>query len=194
MPRTSDYPIDPIFLDRRSTRSFTDEEIPEAEFLILLEAARWAPSSSNLQPWRFAWALRGSEAWERFLPLLMPGNRRWADRAAALIFVTSATQRVTSDGTSAPLSSHAYDAGIASGFLALQAHMLGWSAHFMGGIDKDAARTTLHVPDDFAIHTGVAIGRPGPAEALPEDLRSREAPSDRRPLAESAFEGRFPTD
>lgn len=191
MSRTSNLPIDPIFLDRRSTRSFTDEEISEAELLTLLEAGRWAPSSSNLQPWRFVWALRGTDAWEQFPPLLMPGNRRWADRAAALVFIASATQRVKSDGTSAPLSSHAYDAGIASGFLALQAHMRGWSAHFMGGIDKDAARAALHVPSDFAIHTAVAIGRPGPIESLPEDLRAREVPSDRRPLAESAFEGRF---
>ncbi|SFH22834.1 Nitroreductase [Palleronia marisminoris] len=194
MPRSSDHPIDRIFLDRQSPRSFTDDEIPEAELLTLLEAARWAPSSSNIQPWRFIWARRGTEQWKQFLPLLLPGNRRWADRAAALVFIVSATERVKSDGTSAPSATHAYDAGITSGFLALQAHMRGWSTHFMAGIDKDGARSALHVPDSFAIHTAVAIGRRGPAEALSEELRAREVPSDRRPLDETAFEGRFPAD
>ena len=81
---------------------------------------------------------------------------------------------------------------IATGFLALQAHMSGWETHIMGGIDADDARKILALPDGVALHTGIAIGRTGAAESLPEDLRDREVASDRNPLPQIAFEGRFP--
>ena len=192
MTRTADHPIDPIFIDRRSPRAFTEDQIAEPELLAILEAARWAPSSMNLQPWRFVWARRGTSDWDRLLPILLPGNRRWAERSAALVFVASLTEREAADGSIKPISSHAYDSGIATGFLALQAHMSGWGTHIMGGIDADDARKILALPDGVALHTGIAIGRIGAAESLPEDLRDREVASDRNPLPQIAFEGRFP--
>ena len=79
--RIADFPIDSIFLDRWSPRAFTGEAIPEAELFSLFEAARWAPSSYNSQPWRFIYARRDTPAWERFLGLLIPYNRGWAKDA-----------------------------------------------------------------------------------------------------------------
>jgi len=93
--RESQYPIDPIFLDRWSPRAFTGEIIEEAQLLSLLDAAHWAPSSSNQQPWRFIYALKGSEHWEKFVALLVDANQEWAKNASSLIFVVTDLRRVT---------------------------------------------------------------------------------------------------
>lgn len=188
--RQADHPIAAQFLDRHSPRAFTEEEIPEATLLTLLEAARWAPSGSNLQPARFAWARRGEAGFAVMAECLAPSNRVWAGQAAALVVVASQAE-VIRDGQAAPLASHAFDAGAAWMSLALQAHLLGWIAHAMGGFDKARAAELLALPQGHQLHVTVAIGRQGPPETLPEALRPREAPSLRRPLAESAGHGRF---
>jgi nitroreductase len=190
--RVSTHPVDRLFLDRWSPRAYDGTMIAEDTLLSFLEAGRWAASAYNSQTWRFVYALRGSADWERFVSYLVPFNQSWAGSASALIFVLSNTTMVPPGKTdSVPAPTHAYDTGAAAAQVMLQATSAGWAAHAMSGIDHDAIRVGLGVPDDHAIHAGIAIGRQAPAEILPEGLRAREVPSDRLPLARIAFAGRF---
>ena len=188
--RKPDHPIDRMFVERWSPRSFSRDEISETTLLTMLEAARWAPSSFNAQPWRFIYARRNSAAWPDLLSMMIEFNRSWAERAAALVLFVSASHLIQK-GDRKTWPSHAFDAGSAWAGFAIQAHLLGWHTHAMSGFDHDAARRVLAIPEDFTPQALVAVGRLGPAEALPEHLRSREAPSDRLPLSAMAFEGRF---
>ena len=156
----------------------------------LFEAARWAPSSFNEQPWRFVYAERDGAHWARFLDLLSEGNRRWAGAAALLVVVVSRT-RFERNGN--PSRTHSYDTGAAWQNLALQGCRMGLVVHGMAGFDYDRARDVLEVPEAFAVEAMIAVGRPAPAEALPEGLREREVPSGRKPVAEIAFPGVFPS-
>src|SRR4051812_29920955 len=87
--RTSDHAIDPLFLERWSPRAFDGSEIPDADLMTMFEAARWAPSAFNSQPWRFLYAKRWDANWERFLGLLIPWNQGWAHSASVLIYILS---------------------------------------------------------------------------------------------------------
>jgi len=189
--RRADHPIHSIFLERWSPRAFTSEEIGETDLLAIFEAARWAPSASNLQPWRFVYARRGTEYFAPLLATLDEGNQRWARNASALVFILSRTHRTTSTGEVRPSYSHAFDTGAAWFALALQAQLAGWHAHGMGGIDRDRAMRVLEVPAHNRVEAAVAIGRLGDPSTLPEDLREREKPSQRKPIGEFVFEGRF---
>lgn len=189
--RQSSHAIDPDMLARWSPRAFSDEVLPEAELLTILEAGRWAPSAFNAQPWHFIYARRDGADWQTFVDLLSPFNRDWARHAGALVFIASSMSRLDSKGQRLPTRSHAFDAGAAWGMIALQATKLGWHAHAMGGFDHDRAMVTLGVPEDWRLEVAVAIGRQGDPATLPEGLRAREAPSPRKPLSEIASEGRF---
>ncbi|WP_454916455.1 nitroreductase family protein [Xanthobacter sediminis] len=192
-PRQSEHKVDPIFLERWSPRAFTGEEIPQGELDSLFEAARWAPSSFNSQPWRFLYAKRGTSAFDTFLDLLVPYNQQWAKNAAVLIIVLSAKTFVRPGGTEVvEARSHTFDAGAAWANLALQASSLGWHAHGMGGFDAQKAREVLHVPDDYDLEIAVAVGRRGDKSLLPDHFHKGETPNGRRPVSETAFEGAFP--
>lgn len=186
--RRADYPIDRLFLDRWSPRAMSGATLAEDELMVLFEAARWAPSSFNNQPWRVLYARRDSEHWPLFLGLLVEGNRVWAQQAAALLVFLSKT---TFDHNGKPARTHSFDTGAAWVSLALQASLRGYVAHGMQGFDYERARTELKVPDDYQVEAMAAVGLPGPREELPENLRAVEAPNDRRPLAGSVFEGPF---
>jgi nitroreductase len=190
--RTPDHPIDPQFIRRWSPRAFTGEPIDEPTLLGFLEAARWAPSASNIQPWRFIYGRAGTAAWAPIFEALVPSNQVWAQRASALIVVLSRTVWIPQGKTEArPNASHAFDAGTAWGFLALQVAAAGWHAHAMGGFDHDRARSSLGIPPDHALHAVVAVGRRAEKSVLPENLQAREVPNQRVPLSERAAEGRF---
>lgn len=191
--RTPDHEIDPQFTTRWSPRAFTGEPIDEATLLRFLEAARWAPSGFNSQPWRFVWGRAGTPAWAPIFGTLLPFNQQWAQRASALVVVVS-QQRWVPPGKSElqDITSHAFDAGAAWGHLALQASLSGWHTHGMGGFDHGLARENLGIPDGFTTHIVVAIGRLGDKSVLPESLQAREVPSPRLPLTALASEGRFP--
>jgi nitroreductase len=186
--RIPDFPINRLFVDRWSSRAMSGEPIAEDELLTLLEAARWAPSSGNSQPWRFLYARRDTPHWPLFFDLLVERNREWCVNAAVLVVFIS---RTTAEQSGRPLITHAYDTGAAWMSVALQGWMKGLVVHGMAGFDYARARISLNVPDEFAVDAMCAIGRPGPVENLSEFQRGREHPSQRRPLSESAHEGPF---
>ena len=186
--RTAEYPIENFLLQRWSPRAFTPEPIPEQDLLSLFEAAKWAPSSYNNQPWRFLYARRETASWPLFLDLLVPFNQSWAKHASVLIVVISNT-KFEHDG-SASLT-HSFDAGAAWANLALQAWIKGYRTHGMQGFDYEKARLQLEIPADFQVEAMIALGKQGARDSLPEQLRSREEPNQRKPVAESIAEGKF---
>jgi nitroreductase len=186
--RQQDHNIAPLFVNRWSPRAMSGEELSEAELMPLFEAARWAPSSYNNQPWRFLYARRNTPHWPVFFDLLIEGNQRWATNAAALVVIVSST-RLERDGSFA--RTHTFDAGASWENLALQATASGLVVHGMQGFDYDKAKRVLGVPDGFEVEAMVAIGKPGRIEDLSERLQAREVPSPRKSLAEIVFEGGF---
>lgn len=191
-PRIAAHDIHPMFTARWSPRSFTDDTLPEDELLTMLEAARWAPSASNHQPWRFAWGLRGDEGFDAILGGLLDFNAAWAGKAAALVAVASKATVPGANGAGDVANRwHGFDAGAAWSNLALQAHLSGYAAHAMGGFDHDRAAAALNLPKDHHLHAIVAIGRQGEASVLPEKLRAREVPNARLPLSQIARRGTF---
>lgn len=191
--RIADHPVDPMFLQRWSPRAFTGESISEAELMTLFEAARWAPSAGNSQPWRFIYARRETAAWQRFLGLLEEANRVWAHRAAALVIVLS-KKSVQRPGRAEPkpLYSHSFDTGSAWAMLALQALRSGWHTHPMLGFDIPRTIAELRIPDDHHVEAAVAIGRRGDKSVLSDSQQEHEIPSGREPLANLVIEGEFP--
>ncbi|HZF45671.1 MAG TPA: nitroreductase family protein [Sphingomonadaceae bacterium] len=192
--RATEHAIDEVFTRRWSPRAFDCTPLQESDLFRLFEAARWAPSAFNVQPWRFLYALRGGPDWERFLDILVPFNRSWAANSGALIFILS--DRFMRDENGQPkeeLYSHAFDAGAAWGQLALQAIHDGLHTHGITGLDFEKGNRELGIPADFRIEMAVAVGRTGdPAELLPEYLRDREVPSGRMAISQLAFPGNFP--
>ena len=188
--RKAAYPILKLFLQRWSPRAFDGSPMLARDLFTMFEAARWAPSGFNSQPWRFLYALRDDPYWERFLGLLIPFNISWARNASALIYVLSQTSIANGDDL-LPSHSHSFDAGAAWAFLALQARSLGYDSHGMSGVDFARARIELAIPDSLRIEAAVAIGRQGNPSSLPESLRAREVPSDRKPLDHMVFHGQL---
>ncbi|MFT7773773.1 nitroreductase family protein [Roseateles sp.] len=190
--RQPTHAIDPQFTQRWSPRAFTGEAIDEPKLLSFLEAARWAPSGFNAQPWRFLYGRAGTPAWAPLFDTLSAYNQGWAQRASALVLIVSRTVwQAPGKDEAGPNVTHAFDAGAAWGHLALQASLAGWATHGIGGFDRDKARVSLGIPDDYQLHAVIAIGRQGEKTVLPEALQARELPSQRLPLAQLAAEGRF---
>ena len=188
--RIADHPVDPQFLGRWSPRAFDGAAMTEAQMLTLLEAARWAPSSNNVQPWRLVWALRGDAGFEAIAATLVPFNHAWAHKAAAFVVIASKTT-VLRDAEEKPNAPHAFDSGAAWAHLALQAHLGGLFTHAMGGFDAAALAPASALPAHHMIHAVVAVGRQGDPATLPEALRARETPNGRMTLTETTRRGSF---
>lgn len=186
--RTSAYPIHPLILHRWSPRAMSGEEIDDRDLMTLFEAAHWAPSSANNQPWRFLYAKRETELFPLFLHLLVEYNQVWAKNAAALLVILSKT---TFDSNGKPSRTHSFDTGAAWMGLALQGSQMGLVVHGMEGFDYERTRKELKVPDGYQVEAMVAIGKRGSKEALPPKLQEREKPSLRKSLQEIAKEGFF---
>ncbi|CAM3781612.1 nitroreductase family protein [Alicyclobacillus pomorum] len=184
--RTPTYEIEPIFLNRWSPRAYSEQPIDDETLFRIFEAARWAPSSYNLQPWRFIVA-KSEEDRSKFLSFIFEGNVTWCKKAPVLAVLVSHT--VNSNGE--PNHKHAFDAGAAWGYLALQATQLGIYTHAMGGFDREKAREVLQLPAEYEPQIVISLGYYGDPQDLPEALRAREVPSTRRPLSEIVFEGQF---
>ena len=186
--RKAEYSVNEIFLNRWSPRAMSGEEINDAELMTLFEAAKWAPSSGNNQPWRFLYAKRNTEHWEMFVSFLVEGNKVWAKNGAALVVVVSKNML---DYNGKPAKTHSYDTGAAWGSLALQGSLSGLVVHGMQGFDYDKAKNLLEIPDDYTVEAMAVIGKHGKKEDLPPALQERESPSGRKKLSEIAFEGKF---
>jgi nitroreductase len=188
--REPQYDIEPLFLSRWSQRAYTGEPVPDDVLFRGFEAARWAPSGGNAQPWRFVYVKRDHELWPEFLGFLNERNQVWAANAAALILLLSRKLRKSDEGER-PSRSHSFDAGAAWSNFAHQIHALGWSTRAIGGFDRDAARSALAVPELYELEIFIAVGRPADRSILPAELQTGEQPSTRQPVAEWVAEGRF---
>jgi nitroreductase len=186
--RTADHPVETLFVARWSPRAMSGEAISDEEMLMLFEAARWAPSTYNEQEWRFLYARRETPQWPVFFDLLVEGNQVWCKQAALLVVILA---HKVFQRNGKPNLVHLFDSGCAFENLALQGTAMGLVVHGMQGFDYDKARTTLNVPDDYAVVAMFAVGRPADESVLPEKLREHEEPSDRKPVEQIICEGPF---
>ncbi len=188
--RQTEFPIEAIFTKRWSPRAMSGKAIDIKELDSLFEAARWAPSSFNNQPWRFVYALRDTSNWEKFLNLLVPFNQTWAKNASALVVIVS---KNTFDHNGEPMPTHSFDTGSAWQNLSLEGSARGLVVHGMGGFDYAKAKTELAIPDGYTVEAMAAIGQVGALDVLPEQMQKGEVPSQRKPLKDIVFEGQFGT-
>lgn len=190
--RRAEAKVDPLFIGRWSPRVFKREAIPQETLRSLFEAARWAPSSWNDQPWLFLYATTEDDH-KRFASLLVDANRVWAERAPVLMFIL-ARKHLNRDGK--PNRHYAFDSGSAWMSLALAAHKLGLAAHGMAGFDHEKSYEVLGVPrDKYEVMAAAALGKPSSdLTGLPEAVvKSEKERTPRKPLAEVAIEGGFKT-
>ena len=164
------------------------EEIDDAALMPLFEAARWAPSSYNNQPWRFLYAKKDTPHWPKFFELLVDFNKGWCEKAAVLGVIVS--EKIFERSKKASVT-HSFDAGAAWENFALEGTHRDLVVHGMEGFDYQKARNALHVPDEYDVLAMFAVGIRAPKESLSPDLQKKEAPSTRKKVAEIAFEGGF---
>ena len=186
--RKSDYDIKPLILNRWPPRAMSVDEITDEELMTLFEAARWAPSSYNNQPWRFIYAKRNTEHWDKIFNLMVEFNQSWTKNAAVLIVAVS---KKTFDHDNNPSITHSFDTGSAWENLALQVETMGLVAHGMQGFDYEKAKKELNIPEGYAVEAMLAIGKKGRKEDLPKELQEKEMPSTRKPLKDIVMEGTF---
>ena len=183
---TTSTPLHPLLAERWSPRAWAPTAVTGEQVRPLFEAARWAPSALNGQPWRFVVGHRGDSTWDLLHDALTSGNQPWA--ASAPLLVLAATQ--TTDDAGQPRSTAAYELGLAVSQLTVQAHAEGLHVHQMGGFSADAVRASLGLPETMTPYVVLAIGQYGDPDALAEPYRSRElAPRTRLPLEETVFAG-----
>lgn len=188
--RTHDtaYPIHELLQRRWSPRAFADRPVEPEKLLRVLEAARWAASCFNEQPWRYFVATKEDRAgYDKLLGCLVEKNRLWASSAPVLLLSVASLNFAHNNKA----NRHAFhDVGAASASLVLEATALGLYVHQMAGFDVAKARTEFAVPDGFEPVAAIALGYLGDPAQLPDDLRQREVtPNGRRPLAEFVFAG-----
>jgi len=181
------YPILDFLKNRWSPRAFAARPIEREKLLSLFEAARWAPSGGNVQPWSFIVTSRNEpEPFEKLLSTLNEGNRAWAKDAPVLVL--SVVQHERAAGKPNPWA--AYDVGQAVAHLSIQASAVGLVVHQMGGFDRQKAAQLFNLPEGYEALTVIAIGHAGDPALLPEGLRERElAARSRKPLSEFVFDG-----
>ena len=186
--RKMEHDIDSIYLQRWSPRAFSTKPVEREKLNAILEAARWAPSAANLQPWRFV-IVEKNEDKERFLSFVNENNVAWCQHAPILAAIISKTIR---NEEGAPNTTHAFDTGTAWGYLTLEAARQGLITHGMGGFDRKKAKEILQIPDEYDVQAITAIGYHDPnAELLPEKFKEREVPSNRIMIEDFVFEGKF---
>ncbi len=179
--------VPPAALNRWSPRAFADRDVSPTDLKTIFEAARWAASSSNEQPWRFLVGRRNSSTYQKIFSTLVPFNQGWAQAAPVLIL--GAAKNTLSQHHQKPNAYALHDLGAADATLALEAAALGLSTHFMGGFDKDAARAAFEIPEGFSLGAVIALGYQGePATLSNAELIELEvAPRTRKPLSEFVF-------
>jgi nitroreductase len=184
-PADNQYPIHDLLRQRWSPRAFDDRHVEPEKLRSLFEAARWAPSSNNGQPWRFLVATKDNKAeYDRLFNCLVEGNQKWAHRAPVLMLSVAKLQFEDSS----PNRHALYDTGMAAENFSIQATALGLVIHQMAGFDIDRARADCQIPDGYEPVAMMAVGYPGDPVILSERLRSREVqPRVRKPLTEFVY-------
>ena len=177
--------VEDLILRRWSPRVFSDKEVSSQELTRLFEAARWAASSYNEQPWRFFVGRRGDETYKKIFASLVEFNQSWVKTAPVLV-LSVAKKTFTNNGS--PNRFHLHDTGAATATLALQATANGLHAHSMAGYDPEQARASFAVPSEFEMGAVTAIGYFGDPDSLPDQLRKTEvSPRERKPLDQFVF-------
>lgn len=187
-PAPSESPVHPLIRDRWSPRSFADKVIPDDVLRSLFEAARWAPSSSNEQPWAYIVATREDQGnFDKILGTLVESNAAWARHAPALAI---AVVELTFARNHAPNRTAHYDAGAASALFSMEATARGLAVHQMAGFDPEKARQAFGIPEEWEAIAAIAVGYPGDPDSLPPKLKDRElAPRTRKPIREFVMTG-----
>ncbi len=185
-PAITDYPIHDLLLRRWSPRAFASRPVEAEKLASLFEAARWAPSSFNGQPWHYIVATKDDQAsFDRLLNCLRPQNIQWAQHAPVLIIAVAQLSLGEDRG---PNRHALHDVGLANENLVLQAVALGLVAHQMAGFFPDKARETYSIPEGYEALTALAVGYPGDPEDLPPEIKARELqPRERKPIRAFVF-------
>ena len=188
----TDHPVHDLIADRWSPYAFATGRSAKADLLSLFEAARWAASSYNEQPWSYLVATRDEpEEYARLLSCLVEGNQAWA-KAAPVLALGCTSLNFTRNGQ--PNAAAVHDLGLASANLVLEATARGLTVHQMIGILPDRARQLYAIPGGVQPLTGLAVGYPGDPTALPEQLRPRDAARrPRKPLSAFVYTGQWGT-
>jgi nitroreductase len=188
-PAPTNFPVHNLIRDRWSPRAFASKSVEPAVLSSLFEAARWAPSSNNEQPWAYLVATKDdTENFAKTLRVLVEFNAAWAKEAAVLMIAVSRLN--FQNGT--PNRNAFYDTGAATALLSVEATARGLAVHQMAGFDHAKAKKVFEIPEDCEPIAAIAIGYPGDPNSLPEKLRDREvAPRTRKPLSEFVMSGRW---
>jgi nitroreductase len=186
----TDHPVHELIARRWSPYGLADRPVAREDLLSLFEAARWAPSSYNEQPWRWIVATRDDpEQFERVLSCLVEPNQEWARQAPVLVLCCT---RKVFERNGKPNRASAHDIGLASANLTLEATARGLSVHQMIGVLPDRAREVFGIPEDAELVTALAIGYAADPDDLPEKMRERDTkPRSRRPLGELMYGGQW---
>ncbi len=186
----TEYPILELLKNRWSPRVFSDENITEKTLMTLLEAGRWAPSASNLQPWRIIWGIKGTETYDRIFDCLDDFNKKWAGSAQVLMM--GAFKKTMKDDKE---NFHAlHDLGLFMANVYTQAQSMDIAMHQMAGIQFKKAQKEFNFPEEYHVATGIALGYyGGDPSTLPEDLEKKETNPNRKrkPIEDFAFNGNF---
>lgn len=189
-PATTDFPIHELIRDRWSPRAFSSKPIERAVLASLFEAARWAPSSSNEQPWGYLVATKNDiENFAKAISVLVEFNANWAKEAQVLAIAVSS---LTFHANGTPNRNAFYDTGAATALLCVEATARGLAVHQMAGFDSAKAKQVFGIPEGWEPIAAIAIGYPGDPQSLPDKLRDREvAPRTRKPLTEFVMSGHW---
>ncbi len=187
-PAVTQLEIHPIIKNRWSPRAFRKKKVEPAKLKRIFEAARWAPSSFNEQPWRFILGIKGDSSWDKLFECMVKFNQDWAGRAPLLLLALG--KKTTSKG--APNKVYQYDVGQSMAYITFQAEAEGLVVHQMGGFSREKAGELFSVPEDYVPLTMMAIGYQDNPESLDRDFQEKEkAPRSRNPVGELLFSDTF---
>ena len=189
-PAPSDFPVHDLIRERWSPRAFADKPVPQDVLRSIFEAARWAPSSYNEQPWAYLVATKGDkDSFAKVLSVLVEFNANWAKGAPVLAIAVA--ELAFANNNSLNRNAH-YDTGAATALLSVEATARGLAVHQMAGFDPEKARQVFGIPPGWEAIAAIAIGYPGDPASLPQPLKDRElAPRTRKPISEFVMAGHW---
>ncbi|MBS4013098.1 MAG: nitroreductase family protein [Bacteroidetes bacterium] len=188
-PAITKYNINPLIKERWSPRAFDNKEVEADKIHNVLEAARWAPSAFNEQPWRYIIGKKGTKTWQLIFDSLIDFNKTWAEPADVLVVVVG---KKTLTSNSKENETYKYDVGQSVATMTVQATNEGLVMHQMGGFSKQKNIEAFNIPDDYEVIAAFALGYIGNVDQLPENFRNMETnPRQRKPFSEFVFEENF---